>query len=100
MRYPPYISVRSRPSERISVLTMLPPTLVEPPSETRALFAAALSEPISMPRRSRSLRLPASGAPLERVRYATAIASLRVEAAGNVARAFHAAAWPVARFST
>ena len=45
---PPYISVRSRPIDRIVSLTSLPPPLVEPPSITSSRFAASLSDAISM----------------------------------------------------
>ena len=44
--------------------------------------------------------VPGPGGPSTRVSSVTAIASLSVEAAGKVARAFQAAAAPDVRFST
>ena len=80
-------------SSASSALTIAPPPLVEPPSETSAPVrrgvvrpdqhaAAGAGRAGSRRRARRSMR----------VSVVTAIASLRVEAAGNVARAFQAAA--------
>ena len=44
--------------------------------------------------------VPGCGGPSIRLSIVTAIASLSVDAAGNVARAFQAAAAPDVRFST
>jgi len=98
--YPPYISVRSSPIVRMVAFTIAPPPLEEPPRRTSSVFAASLSDGISICRRSSSSSLPRGGGPSSRPRRVTAIASFRVDAAGNVARAFHAAPAPVARFST
>ena len=67
---------------------------------TSMRFAASLSDGISIARNSRSRWLPGAGGRSRRVSSVTPIASLSVDAAGNVARAFHAAPAPVARFST
>jgi len=88
------------PSERIAAFTSAPPPLVEPPSMTRSRFAASLSEGMSIARSSRSTGVRKAGGPSSRASTVTAIASLSVDAAGNLARAFHAAPAPVARFST
>jgi hypothetical protein len=53
-----------------------------------------------MRRTSPSNPLPGAGGAPSRVISVTAIASFSVDAAGKVARAFHAAPAPVVRFST
>ena len=70
------------------------------PIHSRSAFAEALSEAISMSRRSTSRSVPSSGRSERMRRNSTAIASFTVDAAGKRAVAFHAAPPPVSRFST
>lgn len=75
--------------------TRAEPPLVEPPTRTSRVFAARLSECTSAARRRSSSGAPCGGGPPSDRNASTAIASLSVDAAGNLARAFHAAPSPV-----
>ena len=94
------MSVSVRPIDRMRSFTWYAPELVDPPSQTRSEFAAAVVGRDDHLVEQRVELRARGGIPRYSERTVAAIASFTVDAAGKRAFAFHAAPQPPVRLWT